>query len=139
MTECCSTTDTNEQSPRKYRCPINGQEYCEVHLKTLLHHVRQPWASPIKVQGYYFCSDPECEVVYYGEDGSIFSTSEVRTEIGIKEIGEDQLVCYCFGITKQEAKLNQSLKQYVAEKTKESLCSCESRNPSGRCCLGDFP
>jgi len=31
-----------------------------------------------------------------------------------------------------------AIKAFVIQQTKEGLCACESRNPSGRCCLADF-
>ena len=139
MSQCCSNTGTDTAMPGRCRCPVNGLEYGAVRLKTMLHHIRQPWNAPLKEQGYYFCSDPECEVVYFGQDGSIFPRAALRTRVGIKEQGRDDLICYCFGVTKREAEQNHALRQYVADKTRESMCSCESRNPAGRCCLGDFP
>jgi len=32
----------------------------------------------------------------------------------------------------------EAIKAFVVQQTKEKLCACESRNPSGRCCLADF-
>jgi len=31
------------------------------------------------------------------------------------------------------------LKDFVVEQTKADVCACDIRNPSGRCCLKDFP
>ena len=103
MTDCCTGAEGKDSPPRQCRCPVNGNEYGAVHLKTILHHIRQPWTVPVVNQGYYFCSDPQCDVVYFGQDGIVFPKSSLRTKVGIKENGTEQMVCYCFGVTKQEA------------------------------------
>lgn len=138
MTDCCSES-CETKPPRKYRCPVNGVEYSEVSAKTILHHVKMPWAWSEKKQGYYFCEDPNCDVVYFGEDGSLITKSQVRTPIGVEEPSGDAPICYCFGVSKRDFSSNPSLKDYVVQKTKKGLCSCETSNPSGRCCLKDFP
>ena len=139
MSDCCSENEGHENTSGKCLCPVNGREYRAVNLKTMLHHIRQPWDVSLNEQGYYFCSDPDCEVVYFGEDGATFPRSALRTKVGIKESSPDSLVCYCFGITKQKAEQDRSVKSFVVEKTKQSMCSCETSNPSGHCCLVNFP
>ena len=63
----------------------------------------------------------------------------MRTRVGIKEQSDDSLICYCFGVTAQEAATNPEVKAFVIEETKEHVCECEARNPSGKCCSKDFP
>ena len=138
MSDCCSAS-CGSKPPRKHRCPVNGVEYSEVSVKTILHHMTMPWTWSDKKQGYYFCEDPNCDVVYFGEDGSVINRSEVRTTVGVKESSGDAPLCYCFGISKEDFNSNPSLRDFVVQKTKGGLCSCETSNPSGRCCLGDFP
>lgn len=137
MSDCCSTPRGTE-SPKKHRCPVNGVECSRVTLKTLLHHIKMPWTWREKKQGYYFCEDPNCDVVYFGEDDSVVTKAEVRTSVGVKETSKDALICYCFGISKADLFSNPSLKSYVTKNTQAGLCSCETSNPSGRCCLKDF-
>lgn len=135
MASCCSP-----QASNKHICPQNNKPYLEVPYSTVLQHIKQPWKAQLAEQNYYFCDDPDCTVVYFGEDDSTITQSELRTVVAIKEKhNTDALVCYCFDITRAQAQNNSSLKQYVIEQTKSKLCSCESRNPSGRCCLKDFP
>ena len=93
----------------------------------------------IKKQGYYFCEDPECDVVYFGEDASVIEKSALRTIVGIKERSKNRLVCYCFGITLEEATDNAGIREFVIQETKGQTCACGIRNPSGRCCLKGFP
>ena len=63
--------------------------------------------------------------------------SELRS--AIKEYNEDRLICYCYGVTMKQASTNSNIKPFVIQETKEDSCACETRNPSGRCCLKNFP
>ena len=139
MSQCNPGHDTSSKAPGKYRCPVNGQEYSRVKIKTVLHHVKQPWELLLPEQGYYFCDDADCDVVYFGQDGSIFGTNQVRTNVWQKTSEPDSEICYCFGVNKQQAINNPEIKCFVEAQTREGHCACESRNPSGRCCLKDFP
>ncbi len=134
MTACCKG-----KTPGTHRCPANGKSYASVDRKTVLHHVDQPWLNNITEPHYYFCSDPLCDVVYFAEDNSTITKDEVRTAIWQKSESDDAELCYCFGVSKSLALTDKSIKAFVIEQTKHSLCSCETSNPSGRCCLKDFP
>jgi hypothetical protein len=118
---------------------MNGKEYASVGVKTILHHLNKPWKQKLSSHHYYFCSDKDCEVVYFGQDDSVILTSELRTRIGIKETTPDRMICYCFGVSSLTAEEDTVVVNFVREKTKQALCSCETSNPSGRCCLKDFP
>ncbi len=137
MTNCCNSSNNSPTQTNKYKCPVNGKSYRSVSSSTILHHIEKPWEWINKEQSYYFCDDPDCEVVYFGEDDSIITKSSLRTEIGIKENKANSIVCYCFGVTKS-ASTSQAIKDFVIKKTKEKICACSTRNPSGRCCLKDF-
>lgn len=145
MSDCCGNTcsnnSANEQNslPRKFACPVNAQQYIEVEKKTILQHIKSPWENNLQEEKYYFCDDPNCDVVYFGLKGSVINKTELRTLIGKKEESEDALVCYCFGVSKALAAQNAKIKTYVTQQTKEKNCACDVRNPSGRCCLKDFP
>ena len=138
MTNCCSSSKSTQKYPKRYQCPSNGKSYNSVPLATLLHHIREPWNWENKQQGYYFCDDPDCEVVYFGEDGTTINKSSLRTEIGVKENNDNALICYCFGVSKS-ASSSPDIKEFVLKNTKNKTCACLTRNPSGRCCLKDFP
>lgn len=139
MPDCCSTNKAIEQTPKRHICPNNGIQYLEVPYSTVLHHVKEPWKLRIKEQAYYFCDNPDCDVVYFGYDNSIIRKDQLRTKVGIKETSDDGLICYCFGVSKSDLKTNELAKSFVIEQTKNSQCSCTTHNPSGRCCLKDFP
>ena len=139
MPDCCPSEYKNELPPRTHVCPVNGQEYKAVSLKTVLHHINSAWEWTEKQQGYYFCDDPDCEVVYFAEDDSAITKSGVRTVVGIKTQMPDALSCYCFGVSILDAELHPEIRDFIVRKTKAGMCSCDTANPSGRCCLKDFP
>lgn len=146
MSDCCSSDKSSCSSesekksfPRKFSCPENSKDYVAVTKKTIIHHINSPWEKVLSEEQYYFCSDPDCDVVYFGLEGAVINKSELRTKVGVKEKDDTALICYCFGVSKATAKQDTAIKAYVTQNTKESLCACEIRNPSGRCCLKDFP
>ncbi|MGD8526164.1 MAG: hypothetical protein PVJ63_07935 [Thioalkalispiraceae bacterium] len=139
MSDCYSNSCAAGNLNKKHQCPVNGKEYREVSEKTIMHHINEPWDWKGKKQSYFFCDDPDCNVVYFGKDNSIIEKSALRTSVGIKEKTGDALVCYCFGVTVDKAATQPGARNFVIEKTRENMCACEARNPSGKCCLKDFP
>ncbi|MFK5913035.1 MAG: hypothetical protein QM484_01570 [Woeseiaceae bacterium] len=136
MSNCCSEPSTAaHQNPRKHVCPVNHKNYARVPSKTILHHIKNSWQANLIDQGYYFCNDPKCDVAYFGEDGQRIN----KQDLVPAEINNEGLICYCFGVNKKDALHNPKIKQFVIEQTKIGNCSCETSNPSGRCCLKDFP
>ena len=139
MSSCCHSECVTEMPSRTHVCPVNGEEYKSVGMKTILHHINSPWNWIEKSQGYYFCDDPDCDVVYFGEDDSVITKAEVRTVVGKKEYKPDALTCYCFGVSNLEAQRHPAIREFIVNKTKAGFCSCDTSNPSGHCCLKDFP
>jgi Zinc binding domain len=107
--------------------------------RTISHHIKHSWQWEGKGRRYFFCDDPDCDVVYFGEDDSVILKSQLRTKVGAKELSDDAMLCYCFGVTQADALNDSSIKDFVVTQTKLGLCSCDTRNPSGRCCLKSFP
>lgn len=143
MNQCCAGEGKNEY-PRVATCPVNGRPYRQVSRRTLLHHVKKPWQATLPEQGYYFCTDPGCDVVYFGADRHVIRRDGVRLDVGQKSTADDRTVCYCFDMSHADIQAAQTdtgnpCKNFVVELTRQSACDCESRNPSGRCCLKDFP
>lgn len=139
MADCCSFSERTSAHPKKHRCPINGVEYTEVAAKTIAHHIKHSWKWSANGRRYYFCDDPECNVVYFADDDSVVLKSQLRTDVGVKDADNDALVCYCFGVTKVDARSDPGIRNFIVAQTKHGLCSCDTHNPSGRCCLIDFP
>ncbi|MCG7877692.1 MAG: hypothetical protein G8D81_20605 [gamma proteobacterium symbiont of Clathrolucina costata] len=139
MSHCCSEPGHDINRPSKHRCPANGIEYSEVSAKTVTHHVYRPWLLDGHTKRYYFCDDPTCDVIYFGDDDSVISQAQVRTRVGVKEQSDDAMLCYCFGVTKSDAASEPGIRAYIVRQTKLGVCSCETSNPAGVCCLKTFP
>lgn len=139
MSDCCTLPAGNADHPRKQRCPVNGHEYAEVSARTIVHHVKDAWHWQPTAGRYFFCDDPACDVVYFGDDGSTIRKSQLRTPVGAKTHADDDLLCYCFGVSRSDYRRDPATREFVIAQTRAGLCTCDTRNPSGRCCLGDFP
>lgn len=139
MSDCCSDNH-NVPSKKKTRpCPVNGNECHEAAARTIKHHIQRAWEWEAGNKTWYFCEDPDCEVVYFADDNSVIRAPQLRTTLGIKTPDDTALICYCFGVTKADVISNPAIRHYVIEQTRNGECSCETSNPSGRCCLKDFP
>lgn len=139
MTSCCTSASCDAIHSNKHRCPVNGQAYSEVPARTIAHHILDSWHWQQTANEYFFCDDPSCDVVYFGDDGSTIVKSQLRIPVGVKETAADTLLCYCFGVSKKDFQTDPTTRDFVIAQTKADLCSCETSNPSGRCCLKDFP
>lgn len=106
----------------------------------MLQHIKSPWLHSLtNKQAFFYCNSALCGVVYFSPDGTTFKKSDIRVEIGVKEQKDSALICFCFGVSKAQATSDKKIKEFVANQTRLSLCACDISNPSGRCCLKDFP
>jgi len=135
MADCCCSGTKKEEGV----CPGHGGSCREVPYQTVLHHLKTPWKKAPVSQRYFFCEEDGCPVVYFGEDGTRFEEEALRERVGQKRKDTQDMLCYCFDICYGEAAEDAAIKAYVVEQTRKGLCSCDIRNPSGRCCLKDFP
>lgn len=127
----CNTTTPQ----RMAACPVNGIFYKQVTIRTILHNIKQPWTRNLPEQAYYYCDDPCCDVVYFGEDKQIITSDEMRLDNTTRE----NTVCFCFDVSKDNLKSDKkACKAFVTQQTRQSACDCVIRNPSGRCCLKEF-
>lgn len=138
----CNCCETNKKPPHKLTCPACQQLGDSVGTTTLLHHISTPWKQTLSDEQYYFCSQKGCEVVYFSAKGDPFTEVELRQQVGQKSTSETRTLCYCFDVRQEHLASADSLqlcREFIIEKTRKKLCSCETHNPSGRCCLHDFP
>jgi hypothetical protein len=113
-----------------------------VTLRTLLLMLKPECFDQVGESQYRFCASPACPVVYFSRERS-FTTGDLRIRVGLKE--KDGLIplCYCFGFHEQDVQTeiktigHTTIPQRIAALTKERMCACEERNPSGACCLGE--
>ena len=136
-------TDTPD-IPARAVCPENGRTYRAVDVRTVRHQIRRPWNHDVAAEGFYFCDDPRCDVVYFALDGSRFRRADLRQSVGQKSNAADRTLCYCFDITLADVRTDQPgagkrCREYVVAQTRAGTCDCSIRNPAGRCCLKDFP
>ena len=140
MSDCCTSAACETKSKSlKRACPVCKQSSQAVTQGTMLMHLKAPWVHQLNAESYYFCRTPACDVVYFSDQDETIHKAEVRTRIGVKETDDDSLICFCFGVSRAVAAANKKAKDFVVEQTKNSSCSCEITNPSGKCCLKDFP
>ena len=95
-------------------------------------------------QPCYFDRTPECDVVYFSnEANSYFHKDDLTVRVGLKETESPIPLCYCFGHTAESveeeivARGRSTVPETITEEVQAGNCSCEVKNPSGRCCLGD--
>jgi len=144
LAECCAVKDSQAKAPAVLACPVSGARSKQVDtltVKSLVRHLR----FDVPTTQYYFCEDPECDVVYFPwpGDAPTFRRGDLLVRVGGKEKSDDVPVCYCFGVTPKhiEEELRQSGKSSFAQRIKAEVqaghCACEVKNPSGKCCLGN--
>ena len=139
MSNCCGSTCESKPKTLKHECPGCHQVALNVSTRTMLQHIKNVWRHDLCDKQNYFCRSNDCEIIYFTEDGEKLKKPDVRTRIGIKEEDDSALICYCFGVSKAVAATDKKAKEFVVTQTKGSTCACETANPSGRCCLKDFP
>ena len=146
MSDCCTPRSQPPDSsadcaagPKKLACPVDGNLCTAVEHRTLLQHLIAPWRHTLSSHQYYFCDNANCPVVYFDTEQHVIGLDDLRGPIGQKQSNRERLLCYCFGVTLAQAETDPAAKRFVIEQTKQGSCSCETRNPSGRCCLKDFP
>ena len=93
---------------------------------------------------YSFCSARDCSIVYFEDKGrEHFTVDDLRIRVGVKVKDNPIPLCYCFGfdenhICDEIARTGSTtIPDKVSRLIREGLCACESRNPSGACCLGE--
>lgn len=147
MDSCCSSSSVEAKAEIKQAalCPSCGTPAKPVGLVTLMHQVVAPLNQQLGSEKFYFCSSPACDSVYFSDAGTVIEACQVRAEIGQKSIAPGRVICYCFDISHARAmeELEQTgtsaSKAFVVEQTRLKNCACDIRNPSGRCCLKEFP
>ena len=139
MSKCCVTNEVIDKNNKKARCPNCNNLSLHVLERTILHHIKKPWQQNIKGTPFYFCSSSSCQIIFFNIEKRFFTQEDLHTHVGIKSLKPESLLCYCFNVTRQDYLEDSSSKQFVINQTKSLHCSCETTNPSGQCCLKDFP
>ena len=145
MDECCGG-DSSSKVAAKMACPECSVLQKSVSYQTVVHHTHHPYNQELdEVGNYYFCQNSCCNVIYFDSNEAFLSIEKVRGPIGQKMDIPSRPVCYCFDVTEEQVLKElardgvSKTKEFVKALTSGKLCACEIRNPSGRCCLVDFP
>lgn len=144
MADCCSVKENLAAPPATLACPVCGTRSKQVDLltvKSLVRHLPFVW-TPAQ---YYFCEAPGCDVVYFATDprAATFRRGDLLVRVGVKEPGDNALLCYCFGVTRNDIREeiartgNSTATSRIRSEVKAGHCGCEVKNPSGKCCLGN--
>jgi len=132
---CCNA------STKKVRtnCPKCGQNCFPVSRQTMLHQIQFPDNQSFAKGDYTFCSNRGCSVGYFSPFHVI-----PKNSLRAFQSNHPAMLCHCFDIDESvylsalDDGRAEFIKAFVVQQTKDKLCSCESRNPSGRCCLANF-
>ena len=104
--------------------------------------VKKEHQKEIPSEEFYFCQDKECDVVYFGVGGEI-RKNQLLVDVWQKEESGEIPVCYCFDYSAtdimEDVRRNSppTIPMIIRDKIKEGLCSCDTKNPQGTCCLGN--
>ena len=122
-------------------CPVCGKSGKPVSCTTLGSLLKPGAIQRLEQCPHYFCSNPDCDVVYYGGlPGQTFRRNDMIVRVGLKEKAAPRTVCYCFNHTIEEIteEINRFGHTRVLDDIKrrmKSACWCETKNPQGTCCL----
>ena len=139
MVDGCS----EDTRPPRPPCPANGRSGRPVSTRTVkavLTHGALARVSPVP---HYFCADPACDVVYFDTAGGCYRQSDVQIPVLHKQSPGQRLLCYCFG--ESEASIQHEIVSLgrsnavgrIQGHIKAGRCACDTRNPTGTCCLRD--
>ncbi len=138
--DCCGESSDIEAKTDCPGCGNRGKTVNRITPESLLK------PDPLERLGestIHFCATPDCQTVYYTEDGQAFDKEDLTVRVGLKEMEDPVPVCYCFSYT--EAMLQQEIEDTgettipdrITQEIKDGNCECETKNPQGTCCLGN--
>ena len=139
MTDCCHP-ESSSSPPSIHHCPLNGVKGQSVQLITLKSLLLPEALAQLNAhQRYHYCASSDCSVVYFGEDGQTFTTTNLKVPVWSKDERPEVPVCYCFGWRRHHLQnsANGHAPDEIAAHIKAGRCGCEVNNPQGRCCLGN--
>lgn len=119
------------------RCPRCGGVGIVVHRATL-----DAWA-PAALRRQFadsacFCSNPECEVVYFDDLGGCLERQELDRPVPGKDFAAP--LCACFGLTRED--IEDDVAEGVVTRTRAAVqqanspaARCSHLSPSGQICV----
>lgn len=142
MSSCCGSPNSVLALVAP-RCPQSGTKGLAVDLLTVKALLGEVALRAVRGGPYWFCGDSACAVVYFDDEGHVFTTADLRVPVWQKAPAGARMICYCFD--ENEASMARELSktgrcdasQRVRDHIAAGRCACEVRNPRGTCCLAD--
>lgn len=135
------------QTQSEIACPVCRKLGRTVNPTTPRHTLTRTVRDKLNAEHHYhFCENPDCDVVYYNnQDTSVFTTSELKNAVTIKDESPETPLCYCFKVLKKQALEDiartgtTNVFQHIQSKMKSGQsCFCEKANPRGDTCTQDI-
>ncbi len=145
--DCCDSsgscsTETTSETLSCPKCTTTGKK---VGLRTVRTLVRTDAEDLVRQDSSYaICHNGECRVVYFEAGGSTLTEAALTTRVGFKQGSAPHPICYCFGLTEESIADEvhrtgaSGASAMIAAEVKAGRCECETKNPTGKCCLGDI-
>ena len=114
------------------QCPTCKNQGRKLKIENLRYNLKD--ISLIQDEDAYFCTNDECDVVYF-QGSYTFDNSFLIRPTAQKSKDPKATVCFCFGYIREDID-KKSYEEY--RRKKELGCACSLRNPSGKCCAKLF-
>ena len=150
--DCC-TTEKNGFGETEIESEIDIRTKCAactgasryVKKQTMLLMLKPEFFDRIGDEQYYYCASSDCKIVYFPEgEGICFYKEDLRVRVGVKEKTDPKPLCYCFGFDEADFRNEfvesgqTTIAMRIVKMVKAGMCACDTRNPSGACCLGEI-
>lgn len=125
-------------------CPTCKEIGIPVKNVTVRHIVKKEQMERVGKGDYHLCMDPECDVAYYDEKGTLFDKRDIKVPLWFKKDASPKYACYCSRITENDvikAVLEhgmQDMKTIRKFYDENGKCQCKVKNPTGNCCTKAF-
>ena len=146
MSSCCSGESCEISKTRasaETACPRCGEVGRVVADETIRAILKPGHADGLLAVERRFCKTLGCAVLYYGADGRVVEKGAASVRVGVKETEDPVPLCYCFGFSRADVRSQMAergdsdIPARITAEVRAGRCSCEVKNPSGTCCLGD--
>ena len=122
-----------EDEPAALPCPACGAVGPETPRRTVVAVTRSPVP---RQQTLRLCRTRDCELIYYGESGARIKATALSLRPLFK--GGD-VVCFCFlHRADADGQVGAGVVEAITDRVRARDCSCDLRNPSGKCCLSEL-
>ncbi len=146
MGSCCNGSSSevpqlkNDSHARCPRCGAIGRVVAEETIEAIL---KASLATSLLAVERRFCRTASCDALYYGADGRFIEKAAARVRVGVKESEDPIPLCYCFDFNRADVRREVAqtgectISARIAAEVRAGRCTCEVKNPSGGCCLGE--